>query len=324
MRILLLGGPRFLGRAIIDAALARGHELTFFNRGTTNPGLYPDVERIVGDRTVDLSALAGRNWDAVIDTCGYVPSVVRATAVALGGSGLYCFVSSISVYAHFRQINDEDGPIAQLGDLSPDELTDESYGALKALCEDDVRAAFGDHALVVRPGLIVGPHDPTGRFTYWPHRIARGGEVLAPSPPEAATQIIDVRDLAGWILNLCTRAAAGTFNATHPGVSWSELLSTCRNVTSSDASITWVAPDFLAEHGVGPWMELPLWLTHPDAEFADRVDVSRAIDAGLTFRPLDETIGATLDEAEVVDGVGLAPDREAELLAAWHALTDRR
>lgn len=318
MKVLLLGGPRFLGRAITDAALERGHELAFFNRGTTNPELYPEVERIVGDRTEALDGLAGREWDAVVDTCGYLPRDVRASAEALSGSGLYCFVSSISVYAHFRQIVDENGPIAELGSLPADEVTDESYGPLKALCEEAVRHVFGERALVVRPGLIVGPHDPTGRFTYWPHRIARGGEVLAPAPPDAPTQIIDVRDLAAWVVSLCEVAVGGTYNATHPGVSWADLLETCRVVTDSDARITWVTPEFLLEHEVGPWMELPLWLADPDAEFADRVDVSQALAAGLTFRPLKETVRATLDEARTTETAGLRPEREAELLAAWH------
>ena len=318
MKLLLLGGPRFLGRAIVDAALERGHELTLFNRGTTHPELYPEVERVVGDRKGALDGLAGREWDAVVDTCGYLPRDVRTSAEALSGSGLYCFVSSISVYAHFRHVVDENGPIAELGDLPSDEVTDESYGPLKALCEEAVRHVFGERALVVRPGLIVGPHDPTGRFTYWPHRIARGGEVLAPAPPDAPTQVIDVRDLAAWVVSLCEDAVGGTYNATHPGVSWTELLDTCRVVTGSDAQITWVASEFLVEHEVGPWMELPLWLVDPDAEFADRVDVSRALKTGLAFRPLEETVRATLAEAQTTDAAGLRPEREAELLAAWH------
>lgn len=318
MKLLLIGGPRFLGRAIADAALAGGHELTFFNRGQTNSELFPEVARIVGDRTRDLGVLAGREWDAVIDTCGYQPGVVRASAEALAGPTLYCFVSSISVYAHFRQVHDESGPIAELGEISPDEITAESYGPLKALCEEAVRDVFGDRALIVRPGLIVGPHDPTGRFTYWPHRIARGGEVLAPAPPEAPTQVIDVRDLAAWIVSLCANGVGGTYNATHPGVSWAELLETCRAVADSDAHVTWVAPEFLVEHDVGPWMELPLWLNDPDAEYADRVDVRRALGAGLTFRPLADTVRATLDHAETTDAAGLTPEREAALLATWH------
>ena len=318
MRVLLLGGPRFAGRAIVDAALERGHELTFFNRGRTNPELYPEVERLVGDRARDLEPLRGRTWDAVIDTCGFLPGVVRASAQALGNAAVYCFVSSISVYADFAVPTDEDSPVAQLGDLSADEVTDESYGPLKALCEDAVRDVFGERTLVVRPGLIAGPHDPTGRFTYWPHRVARGGEVLAPAPPDAPMQSIDVRDLGEWIVSSCETGHGGTYNATHPGFTWQELLDTCQAVMGADAEITWVPPEFLVEQQVGEWMELPLWLADPALAFADRVDVSRALDAGLTFRPLGETVRGALEEAETTDAAGLRPEREAALLADWH------
>ena len=318
MRLLLLGGPRFLGRAVTDAALARGHEVTFFNRGRTNPELYQGVERLVGDREGDLAPLRGRTWDAVVDTCGSLPDTVRASAKMLADSGLYCFVSSISVYRDFTSVNDEESAVAELGDLAADAVTNESYGPLKALCEDAARGVFVERALVVRPGLIVGPHDPTGRFTYWPHRIARGGEVLAPAPPESPTQVIDVRDLGAWIVELCARGTSGTFNATHPGVSWEELLDTCSRVTSAEVEITWVSPEFLVEHEVGEWMELPLWLVDPSMEHADRVDVHRALGAGLTFRPLEETVRGTLDEAEPTETAGLAPERESALLATWH------
>jgi 2'-hydroxyisoflavone reductase len=317
VRLLVLGGPRFLGRAVADAALGRGHELTFFNRGRTNPALYPEAERIVGDRTKDLGALEGREWDAVIDTCGYLPSVVRASAEALSGSGLYCFVSSVSVYADVSVPADEDSPVARLGELPDDEVTDESYGALKALCEDAVRDVCGSRAVVVRPGLIVGPHDPTGRFTYWPHRIARGGDVLAPGPPERPTQVIDVRDLGEWVVTLCETSTSGTYNAIHPGVSFSELVETCSAVAASDTAATWVTDEFLLAEGVGEWMELPLWLADPAYAAADRVVVSRAVEAGLSFHPLADTVRATLDLAETVDGVGLTPGREAALLEAW-------
>jgi 2'-hydroxyisoflavone reductase len=254
----------------------------------------------------------------VIDTCGYLPDVVRASVDFLAGSDRYCFVSSISVYADFSVRQDESGPAAELGDLPGDEVTNESYGALKALCEDVVRAAFGARALVVRPGLIVGPHDPTGRFTYWPHRIARGGEVLTPGPPGRRSQVIDVRDLAEWIVSLCERGMDGTFNATHPGFAWSEILETCRAVAGSDARVTWVTDAFLVEQGVGEWMELPLWLADPAMAAADDVDVTRALAAGLSFRPLEDMIRGTLDLAETTDAAGLDPSREAALLQAWH------
>ena len=322
MKLLVLGGPKFLGRAIADAALARGHELTFFNRGRTNPELYPDAERIVGDRAGDLGALRGRFWDAVIDTSGYVPHVVRASAEALSDSGRYCFVSSISVYADFSRPMDEESAVAPLGDHPVDELTPdfENYGALKALCEAEVADVFGQRALIVRPGLIVGPHDPTGRFTYWPHRVARGGEVLAPARPDRRTQFVDVRDLAEWMVALCEQDVEGTFNATNDGVSWRVLLETCREVTGADAEIVWVPDEFLVEHGVGEWVGLPLWIVDPAMSAADEAVIDRALAAGLRFRPLADTIRATLDKAQPTDSAGLSVEREAELLAAWHAL----
>jgi 2'-hydroxyisoflavone reductase len=321
VRLLVLGGPRFLGRAVADAALERGHEPTFFNRGRTNPELYPEVEKIVGDRDGGLGGLAGRTWDAVIDTSGYVPHVVRASAEALAGSGLYCFVSSISVYADFSEPVDEETATAELGDQPSDELTPDfsNYGALKALCEAAVSETFGGRALNVRPGLVVGPHDPTGRFTYWPSRVARGGEVLAVGPPERPTQFVDVRDLGEWLVELCERGVAGTFNATHPGVSWAELLEACRVVTGSVAEVTYVNEAFLLEHEVGEWMEVPLWLAGPTMTYADRVDVTRAVAEGLRFRPLEDTVRGTLELAVTREGVGLTPEREAELLERWHA-----
>ena len=320
MRLLLLGGPKFLGLAVADAALAAGHELTFFNRGRTNPELYPDVEKLQGDRDGDLDTLEGRGWDAVLDTSGYLPHVVRASAEALWSSGLYCFVSSISVYADFSRPIDENSELAQLGGQPADEMAPDysNYGALKALCEQEVNDVFGERALVVRPGLIVGPNDPTGRFTYWPHRAARGGEILAPGPPTRVSQFVDVRDLGEWIVALCERGVTGTFNATHPGVSLGELLETSVAVAGSDATITWVTDEFLVEHEVGEWMELPLWLTGPEHAYMDRADVSRALAEGLGFRTLEETVRGTLEEAATTEAAGLSPEREAELLAAWH------
>jgi len=318
VKLLVLGGPKFLGRPIADVALARGHELTFFNRGHTNPKLYPDAKRLRGDRAGDLHVLAGLEWDAVIDTSGYVPDLVRASCEALAGSGRYCFVSTISVYADFSEPVDEDSPLASLGDLPSDEVTNESYGPLKALCEEAVLQTFEERALAIRPGLIVGPHDPTGRFTYWPHRLARGGEVLSPAPRERQTQFVDVRDLGEWIVDLCERDVAGIFNATHPGVTWAELLETCRTVAGADSEITWVSSEFLLEHEVGEWMELPLWIADPSMVGADQVDVRRALEAGLVFRPLADTVRGALEDAPTTDAAGLEPEREAELLAAWH------
>jgi 2'-hydroxyisoflavone reductase len=323
VKLLILGGTKFLGRAATDAALARDHEVTLFNRGETNPELFPAAEKIRGDRGHDLSALDGRTWDAVIDPSGYVPHVVGASAQALADSaGHYLFISSVSVYGDFSEPRDENSPLEELAEDKPDDrlLEDYSnYGALKALCERAVSQTIPDRHAVVRPGLIVGPHDPTGRFTYWPHRIARGGEVLVPGPPEQTVQFIDVRDLASWVIDLSESKTTGSFNATNEGVSWETLAETCRDVAASDASFTYVDGDYLVEQEVGQWMELPLWLHDADAVGMHMTDVSRAIAAGLTFRPLEDTVRGTLDEAETTDAAGMAPAREAELLAAWKA-----
>jgi len=311
LRILILGGTKFLGRAITEDALVRGHELTLFNRGRTNAGLFPEVEQLHGDRKDELALLEGRTWDAVIDTSGYIPADVRASAEQLRDAGRYVFVSSVSVYADFSTGPTESSPVAELGELPADELTADfaNYGPLKALAEMEVERVFGERALIVRPGLIVGPHDPTGRFTYWARRLARGGEVLAPGSPERLAQFVDVRDLAEWILTAVEQGLSGTFNATNDGVAWGELL--------AGADLTWVTDEFLQEHEVGPWMELPLWLPDPEWAGMHATDVSRAVAAGLRFRALEETLrgAATAPEA---DGVGLTPEREAELLAAWH------
>ena len=310
MRILVLGGTKFLGRAFVEAALARGHELTLFNRGETNAGLFPEVEKLRGDRSGDLSALAGRVFDAILDPSGYVPAVVRASAELLRDSGHYIFVSSGSVYADFSVGPDEESPIAELGDASADELATDfsNYGALKALCEQAVQDVFGERSLIVRPGLIVGPHDPTGRFTYWAHRLERGGEILAPGPPERRAQFVDVRDLAGWMVDCVERRVMGVFNAINEGVAWGELL--------ADADVVWVSDKHLAAHEVGEWMELPLWIGDPAAAGMHRTDVSRAVYAGLRVRPLAETIAGAAG-APLVEGVGLTLEREAELLDAW-------
>src|SRR5205085_3705642 len=202
----------FLGRATVDAALARGHDVTLFNRGQTNPELYPEVEKIRGDRTEDMSALDGREWDAVLDMATFLPRVVRLSVDALRGRvGRYVYVSSISAYADFSVPPVEGAPVAQLEDPESESIDD--YGALKAACERIVEDSFGAAALIVRPGLIVGPHDPTDRFTYWPRRVAAGGRVLAPAPPAAPVQFIDVRDLAAWSIAMVEASQTGVYNA---------------------------------------------------------------------------------------------------------------
>lgn len=318
MRLLVLGGTKFLGRAIAEAALARGHALTVFNRGQTNPGLFPEAEHLSGDRDGDLGALEGGHWDAVVDTCGYYPRIVRESAELLAPLARhYTFISSVSVYADMSTGPDEDSPVRTLEDETVEELGDEYqyYGPLKALCEQEAERAFPGRALVVRPGLIVGPHDPTDRFTYWPRRLARGGEILAPGPPERPAQFVDVRDLADWIVRADEERLTGVFNATNEGITFGDLL--------RDADVAWVPDEFLVEQGVSEWMELPLWIGDPTMTGMAEMDVSRAVAAGLRFRPVEETIRDTAawdaTRGDYEPDAGLAAEREAELLDAWHA-----
>jgi len=317
VKLLLLGGPKFLGRAVIDAALERGHELTLFNRGTTGADLYPELERIVGDRDGGLEGLRGREWDAVVDTSGYLPRLVAQSARLLAGAvGHYVFVSSISAYASLAEPVDEDSPLAELSSPGSEEIATD-YGALKALCEQEVEAAFPGRSTHVRAGLIVGPHDPTGRFTYWPHRVARGGDVLVPGPAWRPVQLVDVRDLAAWMLTAAEERLAGTFNATG-AATMGAVIDAARRVSGSSARSVEVDDAFLAAQRVGEWMELPLWAdADGDARAVFSVDNARATTAGLTFRPLDDTVAGALTDAGLVDGVGLTPEREAELLAGW-------
>jgi len=328
LRILVLGGTRFLGRHFVEAALAAGHTPTLFHRGRTNPDLFPGVERITGDRDGGLGGLAGRTWDAVLDPSGYFPRVVSASARALAGSAArYLFVSSISVYAEPLAVGlDESAPVATLADPTVESITGETYGGLKALCEQAVRDVYGDRATVVRPGLIVGPHDTTDRFPYWPRRLSRGGEVLAPGRPDAPTQFVDVRDLAAWMLRLLERDVPGTFHATGPAspLTLGECLSRIAAAVGGDARFTWVSEAFLREQRVQPWLEVPLWLHEAD-QAMDRVSIARARAEGLEFRPLEDTARDTLAWERTLPPdaraapPALRPEREAEVLAAWAA-----
>jgi 2'-hydroxyisoflavone reductase len=313
MRLLVLGGTKFLGRHLVDTALAQGHEVTLFNRGMTNPDLFPQVEHLHGDRDGDLAALGGRSWDAAVDTSGYVPRVVRASAGVLTGAvDHYTFVSSISVYADLGGPVTEDSPVQTLPDETIEDLGDEyeNYGALKALCERAAQESLPGRVLVVRPGLIVGPHDDTGRFTYWARRVRLGGPIVAPAPPERRVQFIDVRDLVAWVLEMIARRQTGVFNATGSGVAWGDLL--------AGHDVVWVPDAVLQECGVGEWMELPLWVADPALAGIHQADVSQALAAGLRFRPVNETLRDAA-EAPRVEGVGLTPEREAELLSTWKA-----
>jgi 2'-hydroxyisoflavone reductase len=309
VRFLILGGTGFLGRAIVDSALAGEHEVTLFNRGVTNPALFAGVEKLRGDRAGGLGILRGRAWDAVIDTCGYLPRVVRES-VELIESPYYLFVSTRSVYRDLAQATDENAPVH--GDVD-DEDVSTHYGELKAMCERVVRERPGS---IVRPGLIVGPHDPTGRFTYWPYRIGRGGDVLVPGMPSEPVTWIDVRDLGEWIVRLCEQQTSGVFNAVDVGT-WGELLDACLSTAGSAARLVWVPSEWLVSHDVGEWMELPLWVSSAESLGIHRVANTRAVTAGLTFRPLAETIRATLAEGLPTSDAGLDPTREATLLAEW-------
>ncbi len=326
MNILILGGTRFLGRHLVEAALGAGHTVTLFHRGKTGEELFPEVEHRHGDRDGGLDALAGGRWDAVVDTSGYVPRVVRASAERLAPvAGLYAFVSTISVYAGTSATGlDESAPVATIPDPAVEQVTGETYGPLKALCEDVVREVFAGRSLVVRPGLIVGPHDPTGRFTYWPRRLAEGGDVRAPGPRGAPVQVVDARDLAAWIVRMLEGGGTGVFNATGPAgrLSMEGMLEACRRAVAPAARLEWVGAEYLLEAKVAPWSDLPVWI--PDeASGVLAADCRRAIGRGLTFRPLEETIRDTLawDATLPADSTraGITREREQELLAGWRA-----
>jgi len=328
MKLLILGGTVFLGRALVEAALRQGHQLTLFNRGKTNPGLFPEVEKITGERDSDLLVLQDRRWDAVIDTCGYIPRLVRRSAVALADKvGHYTFISSLSVYADPSQVGiDESAPVGILDDPLVEEVNGDTYGPLKALCEQAAESAMPGRVLVVRPGLIVGPFDPTDRFTYWPHRIAQGGEVLAPGRPGRTVQFIDVRDLAEWIVRMVEADKTGVYNADGPAtpLAMGDLLASCKTESGSDAAFTWVSEAFLLEQEVGMWMEMPLWVPESQPEHAGffAFDCSRAIAEGLALRPLAETVRATLDwETSLPPDralrAGITREREETLLQEW-------
>ena len=327
MKLLVLGGTVFVGRHVVEAALARGDEVTVFNRGRTGLGLFPEVERLVGDRDGGLDALRGRGWDVVVDASGYIPRVVRQSAELLADAvRRYCFVSSMSVYAEFTNPLTEESRVCTLDDPANEDVS-KNYGELKAACERVVEEIYGERALLVRPGKVSGPHDPTGGFTYWSVRVARGGEVLAPGPPDQFVQYIDARDLAAWILRAAVGETSGAFHVIAPPLPFSQLLAACVAESRVPVELAWVDPDFLLSAGVSPLTELPLWLPAVDFE---NVDTTKARAAGLVTRPLAETVRDTLawasslggDPARQDDGRysvrTLAPEREAELLAAWH------
>lgn len=326
MNILIIGGTKFLGRHLVDSALARGHEVMLFNRGKTDPNLFPQLETILGDREHDIEKLSGRTWDAVIDTCGYFPRIVGVSGLGLERSvGHYVFISSISAYddAILTKIGiDESDTVGKLKDESIEEITGETYGPLKALCEKTVLDLYGKRGLVVRPGLIVGPNDPTDRFTYWPVRVSKGGDVLAPEKPEVPVQIIDVRDLSDFIIKLVEDEASGIYNTTGPDyeLTLGAMLETCKQVSGSDANVRWASVEFLKKNNVQEWSDMPVWV--PDNEENQgfsRMNISKGIKAGMKFRSLEDTVRDTLAWANTRPAdhewrAGLKSEREQELL----------
>jgi 2'-hydroxyisoflavone reductase len=333
VRLLVLGGTLFLGRHVVEAALARGHDVTLFNRGQTNPGLFPEVEHLHGDRAGDLSALRGREWDAVVDPSGYVPRVVRASTELLAdATGHYSFVSSISVYRDLASEGiTEDYPLAELPEES--EEVERYYGALKALCEDVVREHLRERALLVRAGLIVGRYDWTNRFGWWVRRVARGGDLLVPDVGNIwPIQIVHGRDLAEWILDMAERGAGGTYNATSQPLPMEGAFAAMASVSGVELNPVRVDEEWLLDRGVEPFDELPLWLgasRNPELLGFFAVDVARAHLDGLSHRPIKETVADILEwgheSVEKDYGInplarGLDAERERELLAAWATL----
>ena len=323
MKLLVIGGTSFVGRHFVEAAMAKGHALTLFNRGKTNPDLFPDAEHIKGDRDGDLSQLEGGKWDAVLDTSGYLPRVVRKSAAALAGIvDHYTFISSISVYQDPFAGGDESAPLGTLEDELTEEITGETYGPLKVLCENSVREEMSGRSLIIRPGLIVGPHDPTDRFTYWPVRVAEGGDVLAPGGGDSLVQFIDARDLASWMLKMIENSETGDYNATGPAeeLSMKVFLESINEAMGGKANLEWVGGDFLQSQSVGPWMEVPLWLGSDEAHM--KADIGKAVAAGLSFRPTEEIAKNTNEWARSRPEdhewkAGLSREKEATVLQAW-------
>jgi 2'-hydroxyisoflavone reductase len=326
MRILMIGGTRFIGKHVVTAALEAGHEVTVFHRGQTGADLFPEIEHRTGDRNGDLSALAEGSWDATVDTCAYVPRQVQSLADALGErAGHYLLVSSVSAYATpERRAFGEDAPLAELDDPTVEEVTNETYGGLKVLCERAAVDRFGPRTLLVRPTYVVGPDDYTWRFPWWVARLARGGEVLAPGPADAPSQLIDVRDMGAWMVGLLDRDESGAFHGVGPSATftWGEQLETiAAAVAPAGTSLTWVDDKFLLDQQIGE-TDFPLWSGGDPDVLSMTADPSAALATGLTLRPLDETVRDTLAWTRTVEQPaepGLGADRETELLAQWRA-----
>lgn len=316
MKLLIIGGTRFVGRHLVNEALARGHEITLFNRGK-NAGVFPNVEQLHGDRDKDVSLLKGKSFDAVIDTCGYIPRHLQMVADVLLDVPLYVFISTISVYADPIPLHaDENAPLAKLAEAT-EQVKNESYGALKVLCEDVVTASF-KNALLVRPGFIVGSEDYTDRFPYWVWRTLKGGDMLAP-PSDAAVQFVDAKDLASWTLKATEENLTGVFNITSQPdtMTFGSVLEAIKEVSKTNTNFISVDDAFAQKH------EIPFPLFAPKAdENWERVAVQKAVNAGLTFRSLEQTVQDTLEYVQSLPNdyawkVGIPEEKEKELLQMW-------
>jgi len=337
MRILILGGTGFTGPFQVRYALSRGHTVTVFNRGRTHPGELPkEAEQLIGDRNGQLDALMGRTWDVVIDNPATLPIWVRDAAQILQGNvERYVFISSISVYGDTSKMGmDETAPLAKY--TGPDAMKETNatmrannfalFGPMKATSEAEAEKWFPGKTLVIRPGYIVGPGDESDRFTYWPVRVERGGEVLAPGHRSDPIQIIDARDLAEWTVRMVEQGTVGAFNAVGPKskLEMGRMLSEMKKSTNSDARFTWVEDDFLKEQKIID--EFPIWTSTKGPEIAySTVNINKALRHGITFRPLSDTVRATLEwfrsqtpERQIKMRAGIRAEREAEVLAAWH------
>ena len=342
MKLLILGGTVFVGRYLVEAALQRGHSVSMFNRGYTNRKLFPEVEHLRGDRHEDVQALAGKQWDVVIDTSGYLPRAVRASADLLNDVDTYIYISSGSVYKNLEATHiDELSPVQDITaeDLAEAETTrtvesptaasyGQHYGGLKAECEEVIEQTLPERTLIIRPGLIVGPHDYSNRFTYWLQRVAKGGQCLAPNHPDTPISVIDARDLAQWTIFMAEKRQTGIYNATGKqyGLTFGRYLEACKKVTGSDAQFVWVDADFLLKQDVQPWLELPLWLPK---QFQGMllIDDQKAVKEGLTYRSIDETVTDTLswlvqEPPHFKIDAGMDEEKELSVLRAWHQFVD--
>jgi 2'-hydroxyisoflavone reductase len=328
LRILILGGTGFIGPHQVEYALSRGHSVTLFNRGMTNPELFPGVEKLVGDRNDNLEALVGREWDVVIDNPSMNPAWVRLSAEVLKDSvQQYLFISTLSVFADDGVVDQsETGVVAEFDEEADEPITGSAYGGRKVLCERAAEAAFPGRTTVVRPGLITGPGDPTMRFPYWPVRVDRGGEVLVPGEYADPVQWIDARDLGEFAISLCERSVYGIFNTCSPPFPMGQMLEEVREGLGSDATFTWVPEDYLSEAEVLRQLDSlgSTMVRNPDYQGYNQYNVDKAVAAGLGFKPVGVTARDTVDwynatpEDERPGGRLLSPEREAEVLAAWH------